>query len=333
MKARSSGEQFGPKWSVYYLRNIHTKEKYINHRSLNDLQGLISFLPEGGNLLPPIIKGWGGYVTDYDLFRGKHFTKSSEMASRKNEDQYDPLQTPERWKKIGNVTGASPIRLQGAFKSAVPTNNQWFDTADFIYTKAFGEDTKAIEIRNKTEGTPFERFEKEMDKAGASEEEKQEMYKTLILDVIPKSPGLSRLVKLTATNTIDEDREDFVREDASRVFHETEAMKEAAYRFKVDNITKEELFDIARNISDDPDIKKRAINQAKAALKLKRGNPDAFDIIFSGISSAEGQARLLHNKVRSMPVTRKNQLTSELRGTGLFSSPFWKEYRKLQSQK
>jgi hypothetical protein len=309
----------------------YSLEKWRNHRAYKDAQGIVSYLPDGGNLLPPIVKGWLGYKTDYDFFRDEHFTTSSEMASRKPEDQYD-MKTPERWKTIAKPFGLSPIKLRGAFKSAIPTNNQWFDIADAIYTNVNGEDTKAVAVRNKAQGTVLDRFEKQLDQVGASEQEKQELYKQLTLEVLSKTPALNRLIKLTAPTVIDEDRDDRVAEEASRSFHETEVMKEAAYEFKHGLIDRNELLEKATKISEDPLIIKKAVGMAKAAILLKRGTPEAFDIAVSGIQSPGGQARLLNDKLKGMNPDKGNKLLMELRETGLFKATFWYEFKKLDSK-
>jgi transposase-like protein len=315
----------------------YTKEKYTKHRAFKDLRGLISYLPDGGNLLPPVIKSGIGYVTDFDFFREEHFTKSEEMANRKPEDQYD-LTVAERWKTIARAPelfggeSLSPIKLRGAFKSTIPTSNQWFDAADYVYTKAFGEDTKAVAIANEANGSPWDRFEKQMSDAGATEEQKREMYKELALGVIPKIPGISRLIKLTSPTVIDIDRDEAIAQDASDSFHDVEAVKEAAYRFKKGNVTREELLGVAKNSSKDPLIIKRAIGLAVAAIKLKKGTNNAYDVLFSGVQSNEGKAKLLWEKVSSMSPEDGATLQDEIRNTGLFRGTFWVEYKRLQKE-
>jgi hypothetical protein len=311
----------------------YTAEKYRKHRAFKDVQGLISYLPDGGNLLPPVIKGGIGYVADYDFFKGENFTKNDEMKSRKDEDEYD-INTPERWKTFGKITGASPIRSQGAFKSTIPTNNQWFDIADEIYTKVHGEDTKATLIKNQTEGTMFDQIEKRLDKVGMTETEKREAYKQLTTEVLTKIPGLKRLIKFTAPTVIDEDRDDTIEEEASRSFHEIEPMKDAAYEFKHGLINKDELFDRAKQMDrENPFLVVKAFSVAKTALKMKRGTPEAFDIVMSGIQSPGGQARLLTDKMKDMSPEKANKLVTEIRRTGLFNGQFWYEFKKLTSNK
>jgi len=68
--------------------------------------------------LPPTLSATLGYIANKDFWQNKDIWRGRQV-----DPEFEKYaSTPEVWKKAGNITGMSPVRLRKSFSKVVPNN-------------------------------------------------------------------------------------------------------------------------------------------------------------------------------------------------------------------
>ncbi len=99
------------------------KTTLLNRKRLMELQGLLKNVGDL-NSMPPALNAIRGYQDNFDNFYKTDIWKGMDYGSDKSLEQFDD--TPSIYKKIGDVTGMSPVRTEFAVESFTTKNNPFY---------------------------------------------------------------------------------------------------------------------------------------------------------------------------------------------------------------
>jgi hypothetical protein len=317
------------------LKSEGINDNYLQERGLMDAASLASYIPDGGNFLPPVLAGPVSYLSNYDFFRNRDYSKVKDKVL----PQYEfNDKTPETYKKLGELLHLSPDRLKGGFEAAIPTNNQIFDLVNFSADK-MGLGSRDYD-RTKAAGKSW------LDQLatvsnGLSDDDKNDMHK-FISETLHAIPGAKRLMGVTASAPIDANSTNIVQEVNSRKYlmdYEMDGLIKE-YQNNRNNetkITEDDLMKKAQELGSDPkfggDGAQDVVNlahRAKLAIKGIDATQIAKDIrVKSG--NPEAQAALAIESMSRIPNPEDKAIfLQQLQDSNLFTKQFWAELEKLQ---
>lgn len=148
---------------VYIMRNIDPDHlPLLNEKGKYALKNEFRNVPDIANM-PPTIKIGLGWLLNKDLFYGTDVWTGKEVDPFKREGEYYDYVTPERYIKLGEVTGISPVRANHAAKQLFTANNIWASAMGEVIDgfsvgfKGNWDNIKSREIAENLQRSPFAR--------------------------------------------------------------------------------------------------------------------------------------------------------------------------------
>jgi hypothetical protein len=314
------------------LKSYGIDDNYTAERAKQDAQSLISYIPDGNNWLPPVANAIIAYQTNYNMFRGDKFYKGKGDAPKES-DQFDYQKTPLSYIKIGKSLGLSPDRLKGAYETLVPQSNPMMDLINYSANE-LGLGSRKYYRDSENKKTWMDQLSSFTSALGSDNKDEINRF---ISESLKSIPGAKRLMDITTSTPIEENRQDIISERMSQKKNINDKMMDVIKSYHDNNgeanaITEDELFEMAQSIGSDKSLGAdgatdvvRLVSMAKTAVKGKDASQTAMNVRFLN-SDPKVQAEYANKLMNDMPDTEKRaQFLKEIEESNMFSSRFWQE--------